>query len=195
MINIKNYFENSSRIISSLKNFEGTIESIADEILIMHKKQGKLLIAGNGGSCSDAEHFSGELQCTYKDRDRRPISAISLGSHPAALTAWGNDFEFKTYYERMIKAHGKPGDILFLISTSGGNKESGASINLVQAAKEAQKKNIKIISLLGKSGGLLKEISNISIVIESNIVSHIQEAHIAVLHYICELLDNKKNEL
>ena len=68
-------------------------------------------------------------------------------------------------------------------------------MNLVHAAKEAQKRNIKIISLLGKSGGILKELSNLSIVVESNITSHIQEAHIAILHCICEILDYKKIEI
>ena len=58
-----------------------------------------MLVAGNGGSCSDAEHFVGELQCTYKDRARKPVSAISLASLPAAITAWCNDFEFLTFYK------------------------------------------------------------------------------------------------
>ena len=195
MLDIKKYFSNSSSTISNLVKFEKEINLIVDEIFQTQKNEKKLLVAGNGGSCSDAEHFTGELQCTYKDRDRRPISAISLGTHPAALTAWSNDFGFETYFQRQVEAHGKEGDILFLISTGGGNEENGASMNLVHAAREAKKKNLKIISLLGKSGGILKEISNLSIVVESNTTSHIQEAHISILHCICEILDYKKNEI
>jgi len=195
MIDIKEYFIKSSSVISTLQNNADTINLICEEILSAHKKDKKLLVAGNGGSCSDVEHFTGELQCTYKDSDRKPISAISLGSHPAALTAWSNDFGYETYFERQVKAHGKSGDILFLISTGGGNEKNGASMNLVHAAKEAKKRDIKIISLLGKTGGLLKNLSNLSIIVENDTTSHIQEAHISILHCICEILDNRKSEL
>tara|TARA_Y100000590_G_scaffold382603_1_gene452673 strand:+ start:6461 stop:7051 length:591 start_codon:yes stop_codon:yes gene_type:complete len=195
MLDIKKYFNNSSSTISNLFKFEKEINLIANEIFLTQTNDKKLLVAGNGGSCSDAEHFTGELQCTYKDRDRKPISAISLATHPAALTAWSNDFGYNSYFQRQVEAHGKEGDILFLISTGGGNEENGASMNLVYAAREAKKRNIKVISLLGKSGGILKELSNLSIIVESNTTSHIQEAHISILHCICEILDYKKNEI
>ncbi len=195
MLDIKKYFNNSSSTISNLFKFEKEINLIANEIFLTQTNDKKLLVAGNGGSCSDAEHFTGELQCTYKDRDRKPISAISLATHPAALMAWSNDFGYNSYFQRQVEAHGKEGDILFLISTGGGNEENGASMNLVYAAREAKKRNIKVISLLGKSGGILKELSNLSIIVESNTTSHIQEAHISILHCICEILDYKKNEI
>ena len=195
MTNIKQYFKNSSEVISALYKNEEKINLICDEILKINKENKKLLVAGNGGSCSDAEHFTGELQCTYKDRDRKPISAISLGSHPAAFTAWSNDFGYETYFKRQVQAHGNPGDILFLISTGGGNEKNRASINLVEAAKEAKKKKMKIISLIGKTGGLLKSLSDLYILVENDITSHIQEAHISILHCICEIIDEKKSQL
>ena len=195
MTNIKQYFKNSSEVISALYKNEEKINLICDEILKTNKENKKLLVAGNGGSCSDAEHFTGELQCTYKDRDRKPISAISLGSHPAAFTAWSNDFGYETYFKRQVQAHGNPGDILFLISTGGGNEKNRASINLVEAAKEAKKKKMKIISLIGKTGGLLKSLSDLYILVENDTTSHIQEAHISILHCICEIIDEKKSQL
>jgi D-sedoheptulose 7-phosphate isomerase len=194
MIDIKNYFKTSSSNIEKLHIFEEKIIKISKEILNVTKAKKKLLVAGNGGSCSDAEHFVGELQCTYKDRSRDPVSAISLASLPAALTAWCNDFGFLTFFKRQVQAHGNDGDILFLISTGGGEEKSGASMSLVEAAKEAKKKNLKVISLIGKTGGLLKDISDISIIVDSNITSFIQEAHIAILHCICENLDNELNK-
>jgi len=194
MIDIKDYLKTSSSNIEKLNIFEDKIIKISKEILNMKKANKKLLVAGNGGSCSDAEHFVGELQCTYKDRSRDPVSAISLASLPAALTAWCNDFGFLTFFKRQVQAHGKDGDILFLISTGGGEEKSGASMSLVEAAKEAKKKNLKVISLIGKTGGLLKDISDISIIVDSNITSFIQEAHIAILHCICENLDNELNK-
>ena len=98
MIDIKSYFKTSSLNIGKLHIFEDKIIEISKEILNMKKANKKLLVAGNGGSCSDAEHFVGELQCTYKDRSRGSVSAISLASLPAALTAWCNDFGFLTFW-------------------------------------------------------------------------------------------------
>ncbi len=190
MSEIKNYFEESSSIIKSLVDHENEINAICKEIINCNENDNKILVAGNGGSCSDSEHFVGELQCTYKKRDRKPISAISLPSLPAAITAWSNDFGFDSYFKRQVEAHGKKGDILFLISTGGGDEESGASMSLVLAAKEAKKRNLKIIALVGKSGGLLKDIADISIIVKSKVTSHIQESHIALLHCICEKLES-----
>lgn len=191
MSEIKKYFQTSSDVIKNLHSHEIKIRNICDQIISANKKGNKILVAGNGGSCSDAEHFVGELQCTYKDRDRKPISAISLGSLPAALTAWSNDFGFDTFFKRQVQAHGSEGDILILISTGGGDTKTGQSMSLVEAAEEAKKKNLKVFSLIGKSGGRLKEISDIEITVNSNTTSFIQEAHISILHCICENFENK----
>ena len=191
MKNIKNYFELSSKNISNLAKHEDTIFKVCEAILKCKKEKNKILVGGNGGSCSDAEHFVGELQCTYKANNRAPISAISLASLPAALTAWSNDFGFLTYFKRQVQAHGNKGDILFLISTGGGDEQNGASMSLVEAAREAKKKDMKIISLIGKSGGILKDISDIVILVENNVTSFIQEAHISILHCICEIIDDQ----
>lgn len=191
MSKIKQYFKTSAETIENLYEHSGKIELICEQIINANKSGNKILVCGNGGSCSDAEHFTGELQCTYKDRDRKPISAISLASLPAALTAWCNDFGFLTYFKRQVQAHGKENDILFLISTGGGEENSGASMSLVEAAREAKKRKMKIISLIGKTGGILKEISDIQITVNSKTTSFIQEAHISILHCICENIDSK----
>ena len=184
MSKIKDYFKTSSQIIENLHEHSNKIEKICEEIVKANKSGNKILVAGNGGSCSDAEHFVGELQCTYKNRERKPISAISIASLPAAMTAWCNDFEFLTYFKRQVQAHGNNQDILFLISTGGGEEKSGASMSLVEAAKEAKKRKMKIVSLIGKTGGILKDISDVEITVKSNVTSHIQEAHISILHCI-----------
>ena len=80
--------------------------------------------------------------------------------------------------------------MLILLSTSGGNKKKRKSTNLINAAIKAKKMGIKVISLIGKDGGELKKISDISIIIRSNLTSHIQEAHITILHYLCEELES-----
>ena len=191
MFDIKQYFKTSSLTIENLYEHSEKIKEICEHISKVSVEGKKVLVAGNGGSCSDAEHFVGELQCTYKKRDRKAISALSLASLPAALTAWCNDFGFNSYFKRQVEAHGKEGDILFLISTGGGDEKSGASMSLVEAAREARKRKLKIFSLIGKTGGILKDISDINITVKSKTTSFIQEAHISILHCICENLESK----
>lgn len=189
--NYKKYLKSVSDTILSLEKEEKIIEKICAEIIKCQKKGNKILLAGNGGSCSDIEHFGGELICTFSKKNRKAISTQILTGPSSSITAWGNDFDFKTYFERQIKANGKKGDLLILLSTGGGNLKKNISTNLVLAAKEAKKKQIKVISLVGKSGGYLYKNSSISIKIKSNSTSVIQEAHMTVLHSICYYLENK----
>jgi D-sedoheptulose 7-phosphate isomerase len=188
---IKDYLVNSSKVILNLTEFEKEIFNFAK--LIYKKKNNKILVVGNGGSCADADHFVGELICTYKSRKRRPYSAISLGFSTPGITAWGNDFKFETFFKRQIQAHGKKGDLLVCISTGGGDIRSKASMNIVHAAKEAKRIGLDIVSLIGKSGGELKKMSNINFLVKSEKTSFIQEAHMTILHCVCEILDELEN--
>ena len=186
---ITNYFQESSEVISSLSSELDVVEEMANAIYESNEEGGKVLIAGNGGSCADAEHFAGELLCTFKLRDRSPIGAVHLANNSSAITAWTNDFEFNSYFTRQVEALGNEGDILFLITTGGGNRENGASMNLVHAAEKARKMGLKIITIAGKGGGILKDFSDISITVKSNETSNIQEGHISIIHSICICLD------
>jgi D-sedoheptulose 7-phosphate isomerase len=189
--NISKYFENVSRVIFGLGKEKKKINSIVKSLINCQKRGNKILVAGNGGSSADAEHFVGELVCTFIKKDKKPISAINLNSDTASITAWSNDFNFDSFCERMVDAHGKKNDLLFLISTGGGDFASKTSLNLVRAALLAKKKGLKIISLSGKTGGELKKISDQVIVIKSTSTSIIQEAHMSILHSICYLLEEK----
>ena len=189
--NLTNYLNNVSDTLKTLVNEEKKIIKISDEIIKCNSKGNKILLAGNGGSCSDVEHFGGELICTFSKKDRKPVSTQLLTGPSSSLTAWGNDFEFETFFERQLEANGNNGDILFLLSTGGGNLKKKISTNLIYAAKLAKKKKIKIISLVGKSGGYLYKNSDISIKIKSNTTSVIQEAHMSILHSICYYLEEK----
>ena len=193
---LRNHFIESSSTIKTVSDNISTISKFALGIYHSQLEGGKLLVGGNGGSCADAQHFAGEMTCTYKDPMRRAFSAISLSTNASAITAWANDFGYDTYFSRQVKAHGKPGDILFLISTGGGNKDKGYSMNLVYAAEIALEMGLKLYSLLGKTGGELSKISDEAVIVKSNATSHIQEAHIAIIHSICESLDElvKKEE-
>ena len=189
---INNHFKNSSNVIKELNKFEKEIMLFANKISNTRNKN-KVLVGGNGGSCADADHFTGELQCTFKDRKRKPISAISLNNSFPAITAWCNDFSFDTYFLRQIEAHGRKGDVLVLLSTGGGDIKSGASINMISAAKLALKKKMYVISLVGKTGGALKKISSLCIHVKSNNTAYIQEAHMSILHCVADILEDLIN--
>lgn len=183
---MKDYFEESSRVIKELVNYVDVIQKMAAGIYENQLKGGKLLIAGNGGSCSDAEHFACELTCTFQSK-RGGFCAINLAASPSAIMAWSNDFGFEEYFARQVQALGKEGDILFLISTGGGLKD--ASWNLVKAADWARIVGLKIYSLVGKTGGELSKISDLCLIVPSFDTAHIQECHITIIHAICMEID------
>ena len=111
MFDVENYFKTSSQVISELKIHKEKVHLIAKKIIECKNSNKKILVAGNGGSCADADHFSGELQCTYKNSKRSAVSAINIGGMPASLTAWANDFGFETYFEeRFLLTHCETSD-------------------------------------------------------------------------------------
>ena len=189
--NLANYIDNLSDTLKTLIKEEKKLIKISNEIIKCNRNGNKILLVGNGGSCSDVEHFGGELICTFSNKNRKPVSTQLLTGPSSSLTAWGNDFGFETYFERQVEANGNKDDILFLLSTGGGNIKKKISTNLIYAAKMAKKKKLKVISLVGKSGGYLYKNSDISIKIKSNSTSVIQEAHMTILHSICYYLEER----
>lgn len=187
---VENYIMETSKIVNSLKIHSNDILEISKLIHNAHKKNNTVFVCGNGGSDSEAEHFATELLCTYQNKKRKPISAISLNSSASSISAWSNDFEYSSFLRRSIQAHCKKNDILLILTTSGGSKKSNQSINIVNAAKEARKKKMKVVVLTGKDGGEVLKYSNVSIHIKSKKTSHIQESQLIILHLICEFLED-----
>ena len=185
-----NFFKNSAAVIESLDQLEVNCIQVAKQIESVHQRGNSVLLAGNGGSCSDSLHFAGELSCTYSKEDRKPFRAICLQANQAALTAWSNDYEFTSFYRRQIRAIGREGDLLILFSTSGGCLTSKRSVNLIFAANEAKKMGIKVIGFVGKSGGELAAIADLVLHVKSNSTAMVQQAHITLIHAICEILEN-----
>lgn len=156
----------------------------ASEIIKSAVKNGnKVLIAGNGGSAADSQHFAAELIGRYKT-ERRAYPAIALTTDTSILTAWSNDYEFETVFSRQIEALGREDDVFVGISTSGNSK------NIIQAIETAKNIGMKTISLLGRDGGKTKGLADISIVVSSELTSHIQEVHIMLIHIFSEALEN-----
>ena len=145
----------------------------------------KIMACGNGGSASDAQHFSAELLNRY-DRDRPGLPAIALTTDSSTLTSIANDYDYRQIYSKQVTALGQPGDVLLAISTSG------QSPNIIEAILAANESEILVIALTGKDGGAMAGLLNensIEIRVPSNITARIQEVHILVIHILCELLD------
>jgi D-sedoheptulose 7-phosphate isomerase len=137
---------------------------------------GKILICGNGGSASDAQHFAAEIVGRF-ERERRAYPAVALSTDTSILTAVGNDYGYDEVFARQVDGLGRPGDVLMGISTSGNSQ------NVIRAVKRAGSLGMKTVGLLGKDGGSLKGLVDRAIVIDSTVTARIQETHIFILHY------------
>lgn len=139
----------------------------------------KILIAGNGGSAADSQHFAGEIVGRFK-KERKGYPAIALSTDTSIITSWANDYNFDTVFSRQVEALGKEGDIFFGISTSGDSK------NIINAVEKAKEMGLTTICLLGKKGGDIRNITDLSIIVPSDNTPRIQECHIMIIHIICE---------
>ena len=158
------------------------IEKVAEECIAAYQHGNKLLICGNGGSASDAQHMAGELVGRYL-LERKGIPAIALNANTTVLTALGNDYSYEEVYAKQVAALGSAGDILISISTSGN------SANCVRASEQAKKQGMTTIALTGSSGGKLKEICDDTLNVPSDETPRIQEAHIMLIHIICGMIE------
>ena len=137
---------------------------------------------GNGGSASDSQHLAGELVGRFIG-DRRPLKSIALNADTSVMTCIVNDYGYDYIFSRQVEALGSKGDILIGITTSGN------SGNILKAFEVANNLKMTTIGLLGKGGGEAKNISQHSLIINSQSTARIQEAHITVGHILCELIE------
>ena len=146
----------------------------------------KIFFCGNGGSAADAQHLAAELIVRLRNKSKvRPLPALALTTNSSILTACSNDFGFDHVFSRQIEALGQKGDVLFAISTSGKSK------NVIRACQVAQKKGLKVVSLLGKDGGGQARYSDCKMNVPSGDTPRIQEVHITLGHIICDLIVRK----
>jgi D-sedoheptulose 7-phosphate isomerase len=158
------------------------IATAAGRVIECFASGGKLLAFGNGGSASDAQHLCAELAGRYV-RERRGLPAIALSANTSDLTAIGNDYGFHRVFARLVEAHGRRGDVAIAISTSGN------SPNVLEAIDVARERGLATIGLLGKGGGKLAGRVDVPIIVASDETARIQEAHITIIHVLCELVD------
>ncbi|HTR21372.1 MAG TPA: SIS domain-containing protein [Gemmatimonadales bacterium] len=162
----------------------GIVEAIASRYEEALRGGGTLLFAGNGGSAADAQHIATEYVVRYQT-NRPPLRAIALTTDTSLLTACANDLGFDEVFARQVEALARPGDVLVLHSTSG------ESPNVLNAARAAKARGVPIVAFLGKTGGELKELADIALVVPSTDTARIQELHLAIEHLICETIEEK----
>jgi D-sedoheptulose 7-phosphate isomerase len=160
------------------------VETISERIADAFAQGNKLLVFGNGGSASDAQHLCGELVVRFR-KDRRALPAIALCADAAVMTACGNDYSFSLVFARQIEALGKRGDVVLGISASGN------SANIVEALRTARGLGLCTILLTGPNEGPARDHSDVVVTAPGNNTARIQELHLAAYHCICEAIEQK----
>lgn len=162
------------------------IIEIAKQVVKTLKLGGCVFWCGNGGSASQSQHLAAELIGRFKE-NRDPYKSISLSSDAAVITCISNDFDFENLFSRQLDGLGEKGDLIIALSTSGN------SLNIKNVIKKAKSKEIKSISILGKGGGKMKSLADITLIVDSNSTARIQEMHALIGHIICEIVEEELN--
>ncbi|MEF9939061.1 MAG: SIS domain-containing protein [Clostridium sp.] len=208
-MNEYDYLEEVTSRYECLKPIKADIKEAYEILKNSFEHGGKLLIAGNGGSCADAEHIVGELMKSFVKK--RPISeeiaekmkqedavmgtklaeklqkglpTIALTGHTGLTTAFANDVDPEMAFAQQVMGYGKPGDVFLGLTTSGNSK------NVLYAVTVAKAKGMKVIGLTGRDGGMMKKVSDVSIVVPEEETYKIQELHLPVYHALCLMLEN-----
>lgn len=183
---IKNTIEEQKELLGKLEtNGYFSILENAGKMMIDSLGMGrKLILAGNGGSAADAQHFAGEMMGRFL-RERNALPSVSLCVDPSVLTCIANDYGYTEIFSRQLEGIGIEGDIFIAISTSGNSK------NLINAIAKARKKGIKVVGLLGKDGGTMKALCDYALVVPSDSTPRIQEIHTLSVHLLCEMIEKE----
>ncbi|MBI4845783.1 MAG: SIS domain-containing protein [Candidatus Omnitrophica bacterium] len=181
---IKLILKETADVIDSLaRECSKEILLIAKAITCVYQNSGKVLVFGNGGSAADSQHMVAELVGRFK-KERRALAAIALTTNTSIISAWANDYSYDSIFARQIEALGNKEDIVIGISTSGQAK------NVIAGLRKAGSLGIKRIALTGANGSNLKQLSDICLIVPSENTPRIQEAHIATIHIICQLVED-----
>lgn len=166
---------------TNIETFHLQVEKVASALEETFHKNGKVLVAGNGGSAAEAQHLSDELVGRYRS-DRPSYPAIALTADAMVLTCIANDYGYEHVFSRQIEGLGQPGDIFIGLTTSG------TSPNILRAAKTAREKGMKVIAFTGTTGPF-REFADIAVESPSDKSAIVQELHLHAIHLICETLE------
>ena len=175
------------KLITNLTTDEiSMISKISSLVINTIKSGGCIFWCGNGGSASDSQHLAAELIGRFKN-NREPYKSISLTADSSVITCISNDFGYENLFSRQLEGLGNKGDLVITLSTSGN------SINLKNLLEKAKEKGINSVAILGKGGGLIKDLADYTLIINSNNTARIQEVHILIGHIICQIVEEELN--
>lgn len=178
-------FTKSISLLQAMSSDAALIESVNKAVGISTeavKNDRKIMLAGNGGSAADAQHWAGELVSRFYF-DRPGLAAVALTTDTSILTAIGNDYGYDYVFARQIEAIGQQGDVFFAISTSGNSK------NIVRAIEASLERGVTVIGFTGQSGGAMADICDLCLHVPSRETPRIQEGHEVLGHLICALIE------
>lgn len=167
-----------------LESLVPQIKELAEAVTQAYRAKKKVILFGNGGSAADAQHIACELVGRF-GKERRALPAIALSTNTSTLTAIGNDYGYEAVFARQVEAFVEEGDIVIGISTSGDAN------NVLEGLRVAKEKRAKTVGLSGKSGGRLKSLVDLCLIVPSNSTPRIQEAHITIGHIICGIVERE----
>jgi len=170
------------QVAAALRPLAPDVDRVVTLIARSMAQGGALLVCGNGGSAADAQHIAAELTGRFF-RDRKPLRAMALHGNTSSLTAIGNDYGYEEVFAREVGAHGREGDVLLTLSTSGNSR------NILRAIEAARDKRMSVIGLTGETGGKMAGLCDICLRVPSASTPRIQECHIVIGHTVCELLE------
>lgn len=180
---VRNCFAAHREVMESVeRDLAPAILEVARTLMAVFRGGGKLLVMGNGGSASDAQHFAAEIVGRFR-LERKALPAIALSTDTSILTAVGNDYGFDSVFLRQVEALAAQGDVVMGISTSG------SSVNVLEALRLAREKGCLTIGLLGRDGGAIGKSADMALVVPARDTARIQEAHITIIHILCQLIE------
>ncbi|HEX8212363.1 MAG TPA: SIS domain-containing protein [Longimicrobium sp.] len=178
---IRDALDESARVKLALRGQAPQVLRMADAVADAFRAGNRLYACGNGGSACDAMHLVEELVARYK-RERPGLPAHHLIDGPT-LTCWANDYDWDSVFQRQVEAMVRPGDVLVALSTSGN------STNVIRAVEAAEARGAVTVGLLGREGGRLAGLCTHALVVPAQATERIQEAHITIIHLLCELVE------
>lgn len=170
-------------MLPAVRALAPSLEALGEAMFQTWNAHGKVLFAGNGGSCADAMHFAEELMVRFQ-KNRRALGAIALAD-PTVVTCCGNDFGYDRIFSRQVEALGNPADLLVVLTTSGN------SPNCILAVEAAKRIGMKTAAFLGKDGGKLRGVCDIELLVPHPVTARVQEAHKLLFHTLCGWIDER----
>ena len=180
---LNSFDEHLNVLLKSRTELAESIMIASEMIKLVINSGKKVLLCGNGGSASDAQHIAAEFTGRFI-KDRKPLAAIALTTDSSALTAIGNDYGFDRIFERQVQALASQGDVLIAITTSGNSR------NVICAIDKAKEMGCHTIVLSGNDGGMASTLADVCITVPSTSTARIQEIHILIGHIFCSFLEN-----